>query len=211
MFDWNVLNLQIAMKELLFSLFLAGWFAFVQQTAPELMIEHPIPGQAVQGMVFIQGFSALEGFASAQVEFRYEDDKTNTWFLIQDQVPAIESGVLASWDTTTITDGIYRVRLMVMKQDGSIAQVEVAGVRVRNYTAVETNTPVAPGEITALPTVTVTPTPLIVLSTPTPPPPNPISITEKELSGSALTGLAVVAVFFIIIGLYQTIRSLTRR
>lgn len=199
------------MKELLFSLFFAGWFAFVQQTTPEPMIEHPIPGQAVQGMVLIQGFSALEGFASAQVEFRYEDDQTNTWFLIQDQVPAIEGGVLASWDTTTITDGNYRVRLKVMRLDGSIAQVEVAGVRVRNYTAVETNTPEAPEEITALPTVTVSPTPLIVRSTPTPPPPNPISITEMELRGSALTGLAVVAAFFIIFGLYQTVKSLTRR
>lgn len=200
------------MKELLFSLFFAGWLAFVQQTTPEPMIEQPIPGQAVQGMVLIQGFSALEGFASAQVEFRYEDDQTNTWFLIQDQIPAIiEGGILASWDTTTITDGNYRVRLKVMKQDGSIALVEVAGVRVRNYTAVETNTPEAPAEITALPTVTATPTPLIIRSTPTPPPPNPISITEMELRGSALTGLAVVAAFFIILGLYQTVKSLTRR
>lgn len=206
-----MLNLQIAMKQLLVTLFLAGWFAMVQQTTPEPRLDNPLPGQAVQGVVLIQGSTAVEGFASAQVEFRYEDDETQTWFLVLDQVAAIDGGILASWDTTTITDGNYRIRLKVVKQDGSILQVEVAGVRVRNYTAVETNTPAAMPELTAQPSPTATITPVVVRSTPTPPPPNPISITELELRGSSVAGLAVVAALFLILAIYQAIRRLTRR
>lgn len=199
------------MKHLLVTFVLAGWFALVQQTTPAPALDRPLPGEAVQGVVLIQGSSAVEGFASAQVEFRYEGGSGETWFLIQDQIPAIESGTLASWDTTTITDGIYRIRLRVLRQDGNIIVVEVAGVRVRNYTAVETNTPAMMPETTHQPTATQTATPVVIRSTPTPMPPNSISVTGTELRGSALAGLGVVAALFLLLIIYRAVRRRTRR
>ena len=199
------------MKHLLATFILAGWLSLVQQTTPAPAIDRPLPGEAVQGVVLIQGSSTVEGSASAQLEFRYEDGPEETWFLIQDQIPAIEGGTLASWDTTTITDGNYRIRLRILKQDGNFVVVEVAGVRVRNYTAVETSTPAMLPETTLQPTPTPTATPVVMRSTPTPMPPNSIVVTAFELRSSVLTGLGVVAALFFVLVIYRTVRRRTRR
>lgn len=182
-----------------------------QQTASEPNLTSPLPGQALQGVVSIQGTSTVDGFLSAQIEFRYEDEPSQTWFLIQDNVPAIENDVLASWDTTTITDGTYRVRLKILKTDGSMILVEAAGVRVRNYSAIETSTPALLDNETVVPTVTPTVTPVIVQSTPTPQPPNPVSVTATELTSSAVIGLAIMAGLFLLFALYRGLRRLGRR
>ena len=199
------------MKHLLATFILAGWLSLVQQTTPAPAIDRPLPGEAVQGVVLIQGSSTVEGSASAQLEFRYEDGPEETWFLIQDQIPAIEGGTLASWDTTTITDGNYRIRLRILKQDGNFVVVEVAGVRVRNYTAVETSTPAMLPETTLQPTPTPTATPVVMRSTPTPMPPNSIAVTAFELRSSVLTGLGVVAALFLVLVIYRAVRRRTRR
>lgn len=199
------------MKHLLATFILVGWFALVQQTNPAPALDRPLPGEAVQGVVLIQGSSAVEGFTSAQLEFRYEDGPGETWFLIQDQIPAIEGGTLASWDTTTITDGNYRIRLRVLKQDGNLIDVEAAGVRVRNYTAVETSTPAVLPETTLQPTSTPTTTPVVIRSTPTPVPPNSISVTSFELRNSVLAGLGLVAMLLLLFVIYRAVRRRTRR
>lgn len=206
-----MLNLQIAMFHWILSLLLTGWFAFAQQTLTAPRIDNPLPGQALQGVVSITGSTALDGFASAQIEFCYENDANQTWFLIQEGIPAIENDVLAGWDTTTLTDGVYRIRLRVEKTDGSTLTVEVAGVRVRNYSAIETNTPeVQTGETpTSSPTGTITPT--IVRSTPTPQPPNPVAVTRDELRDSIHGGLIAVAGAFLLIGFYLALKRLGRR
>lgn len=199
------------MKHLLATILIAGWLSLVQQTTPAPAIDRPLPGEAVQGVVLIQGSSTVEGFASAQLEFRYEDGPEETWFLIQDQIPAIEGGTLASWDTTTITDGNYRIRLRILKQDGNFVVVEVAGVRVRNYTAVETSTPAMLPETTLQPTPTPTASPVVMRSTPTPMPPNSIAVTGSELRSSVLTGLGVVAALFLVLVIYRAVRRRARK
>lgn len=199
------------MLRILISILLSGWFTAAQQQAPGPNLASPLPGQALQGVISIQGTSAVDGFAWAQIEFRYENDPTQTWFLIQDNIPAIENDVLASWDTTTITDGNYRVRLTVSKTDGSIFQVEAAGVRVRNYSAVETSTPATLPNETSKPSATVTATTAIAHSTPTPQPPNPLSVTGAELTGSLTVGLAIAASLFLLFAIYRGLRRLLRR
>lgn len=199
------------MLRILISILLSGWFTAAQQQAPGPNLASPLPGQALQGVISIQGTSAVDGFAWAQIEFRYENDPTQTWFLIQDNIPAIENDVLASWDTTTITDGNYRVRLTVSKTDGSIFQVEAAGVRVRNYSAVETSTPATLPNETSQPSATVTATTAIAHSTPTPQPPNPLSVTGAELTGSLTVGLAIAASLFLLFAIYRGLRRLLRR
>lgn len=199
------------MLHLILALMLAGWFAGMQQTIPEPILDQPLPGQALQGVVSIHGSTAVDGFASAQIEFRFENDPAQTWFLIQEDIPAVENGVLAGWDTTTITDGTYRIRLKVLKNDGSVVTVEIAGLRVRNYSAVETNTPASPAGATLAASATPTDTPVIVHNTPTPQPPNPVSVTGSDLRASAGRGLAAAAGLFLLFGIYLGVRRLGRR
>lgn len=206
-----MLNLQIAMFHWILSLFFTGWFAFAQQTPAAPRIDNPLPGQALQGVVSITGSTALDGFASAQIEFCYESDASQTWFLIQEDIPAIENDVLASWDTTTLTDGVYRIRLRVAKTNGGVETVEVAGVRVRNYSAIETNTPQSQAGETQVSGATATATARAIQSTPTPQPPNPAAVTDDDLRDSIHGGLIAVAGVFLIFGFYLGVRRLGRR
>jgi hypothetical protein len=115
----------------------------------------------------------------------------------QDQ-PAFNE-TLATWDTTIITDGDYVLRLRVHLTDGSTREAVVPGLRVRNYSPIETPTsiPLAP-EATALPTVTPTSTPL---PTPTSLPVNPARLDRTEVSASIFYGGLLVILVFAIIGL----------
>ena len=206
-----MLNLQIAMFRLILSLLFTSWFALLQQNTAGPRLDQPMPGQAVQGVVSITGSTQVDGFASAEIEFCFEGDPSQTWFLIQENIPAIENDVLASWDTTTITDGTYRLRLHVMKTDGTSITAEDAGVRVRNYSLIETNTPAILPEETLVSSVTPTLSQVIAQSTPTPQPPNPVTVTRVDLQTSAGRGLMVVAGLFILFGIYFGLRRLRRR
>jgi hypothetical protein len=206
-----MLNLQIAMFLLTLSLLITSWFAPFQQNTAGPILDLPMPGQAVQGVVIISGTTQVDQFASAQVEFRYEDDPLQTWFLIQDNIPAIQNDVLTSWDTTTITDGSYHLRLNVRKTDGTSISVEVTGVRVRNYSIIETNTPDRAPVETLQSSPSPTLSPVIALSTPTPQPPNPVAITTFDLRNSAGRGLFIVLAAFLIFGIYFGLSRLRRR
>ncbi len=82
-------------------------------------IESPVTGQAVQGSIAIRGSTGMDRFQSYEVNFSYEGDPTLTWFLIQEGTTPVQDGVLAEWDTTTITDGDYTLRLLVTLNDGT--------------------------------------------------------------------------------------------
>lgn len=175
----------------------------------------PEPGQAVQGTLSILGHTAVEGFASAELAFAYTENPTDTWFLINITSTPISHGVLAEWDTTTISDGRYSLRLVVNLVDGAQVVQSISGLRVRNYTPIETDTPMptdtpAPGEpptATATPEPTATPLP----PTPTPPPPNPAAIAPVEILSSLTTGVLIVFGLFGFGILIGWLRSFRRR
>ena len=98
-------------------------------------------------------------------------------------------------------------------QDQIIAYVP--GLRVRNYSAIETNTPVptstpAPAD-THAPLVTSTMTLTPVSFTPTPLPPNPAQIDTRDIGMSIGKGGIVVISIFAILGIYQYIRNRNRK
>jgi len=206
-----MLNLQIAMFRLILSLLFAGWSVLLQQDAAGPTLDQPQPGQAVQGVVSIAGSTQVEGFSSAQIEFRFEDDPRQTWFFVQENIPAMDQAVLASWDTTTITDGIYHLRLTVVKTDGTSLTAEVAGVRVRNYSLIETSTPAVMPEETPESSATAVFTPEIAQSTPTAQPPNPVTVSNVDLQTSAGRGLFVALGLFLLFGIYFGLSRLRRR
>lgn len=182
---------------------------------PGIILSTPKSGEAVQGQVTITGTTAVEGFASANLFFGHMNDPTQTWFLIAEDLPQVEEAALTEWNTFAITDGNYNLRLVVNLIDGSQQTATTEGVRVRNYSAIETLTPtdipsptltatLAPGEITPSPTPQPIQPPLIPTLTPLPP--NPAQIPPSGITDSLLRGAAGTLAIFILIGLYTSIR-----
>jgi hypothetical protein len=182
-------------------------------------IYSPRPGDVLQGVIPITGTSDITGFFSTEVSFTYADDPTGTWFLINLTTQPVTNDKLATWDTTVITDGNYLLRLHVTLEDGSIRETIVSGLRVRNYTLIETSTPtpVAPTATvptavmptavaptaTPLPTITLTPTPF---PTPTSLPSNPATLAPADVYRSVLYGAVSVILAFFLFGTYLWLR-----
>jgi hypothetical protein len=127
-------------------------------------IASPGEGQAVQGLVTIEGSASHPFFRSYDLAFAYQDDPTQTWFVISDPVDQqVTHGPLGLWDTSGITDGDYRLRLRVFLSNGNVLRVIVEHLRVRNYTAIEAVPPglqvPAATETLNRPTSTPRPTP----------------------------------------------------
>ena len=191
-----------------------------QQSDP--VIASPRPGDALQGVIKIAGSCDAAGFVSAEVSFTYADNPTGTWFLIAWISQPILNDTLANWDTTVITDGNYILRLRVYLTDGSFRDAIVSGLRLRNYTPVETPTPMTPTptattvptitstatssptpEPTLIPTITQTSTPF---PTPTALPANPATLVPTDVSSSILFGGLATILTFVIIGIFLWLR-----
>jgi len=132
-------------------------------------IAAPVDDQTVQGLLTIEGSASHPFFEAYDLAFAYQNDPTETWFVISDPVTLpVTNGPLALWDTSGLTDGNYRLRLRVFLSNGNRLQVIVENLRVRNYTAIETSPAGTPAPfVTATspsPTSTPRPTPLPALS-----------------------------------------------
>jgi hypothetical protein len=188
---------------------------------PAVSILSPGEGQAVRGNIPIIVDTVIDGFTSAELSFAYQADQTATWFLIgQSQQPLLDV-VMEEWDTTLLTDGIYDIRLLVTLKNSRQVTSLVRGVRVRNYSPIETDTPTpsptaAPLATiallaTSLPTATSIPSPTPVPATPTPLPENPLQLTPQEIGLNFLRGTAGGLALIVLAGLYLSIRNLFRK
>lgn len=175
----------------------------------------PGPGEALQGLVTLTGTTDVPGFVRIELAFAYQSDTTGTWFLLQQSDTRIKDGTLATWDTTTITDGTYRLRMRVFLQDGQVLEDTIDGLRVRNYTTVETSTPEPDtqptGRATSTPTATPRPDfqPAVVAATPLPT--NPVQVTAQHLQSSILRGVLAVLGAALLGLVYIGIRAIVRR
>jgi hypothetical protein len=185
---------------------------------PEIAIGYPIPGQALQGLVRITGILQVEGFIYAELDFAYQNDPRDTWFVIwhSDRVP--DGQMLAEWDTTTLTDGDYELRLTVKTETNELESL-VSGLRVRNYSPIETDTPQptatpaqqdAPQD-TSVPAPTATASETPIPPTPTPLPTNPAELTPEDVTTSLGRGALAAIGIFALLGLYQLVRKSIRR
>lgn len=212
-----MLNLLIAMLTknwvglgLVLSFFLMG----VQTQPPDQpRLSSPQSGSAVQGSVNIIGNTTQPGFQYAEISFSYAGAQAGNWFLIQQIQQPVNNALLAVWDTTTIADGSYQLRLQVFLSGGKVEEVVASGLRVRNYTAIETTTPTIvqastrpavtrPAE-TATPTTTLIPLTATPRFTPTAFSSNPAQVQSSRLLESLGMGLGAVILIFILIALYQ--------
>src|ERR1043166_3510072 len=119
-----MLNLSVRLMKLRFLLPFV-FFLIAAQASPPIAITSPAPSEMLRGQVKITGQVDVPGFASAQLDFAYASNPTNTWFTIQTFSQPITDSTLATWDTTAITDGDYILRLRVNIQDSTSQEVSV--------------------------------------------------------------------------------------
>jgi hypothetical protein len=196
-----------AYRLLLFWLSFSLPFNVLFQVADRPRIDSPRPGDVLQGVINVQGSTDVTDFQSADVAFSYEGNQSETWYLIQQSHDKVKKGVLASWDTTTIADGTYRLRIVVNQLNNQSVEVIVPNLRVRNYTPVETNTP----ELTkgdgvqqtlGLPTATRS-----IRPTSTGLPVNPALVTSVRFSFSLVQGIVYSGILFALLGIYLAARK----
>ncbi len=104
---------------------------FLVQGDESLRIDSPSPNETLTGIVEIRGTAAVTGMVHYRVDFAYEKNPIDTWFLISEGTTPVQHEVLAEWDVTPISGGTYSLRLTAFLQDGSVRDVVVEGIRVR--------------------------------------------------------------------------------
>lgn len=171
---------------------------------PAINLSYPAAGETLRGEVPISGLVNLPGLTAWELAFAYAEDSTDTWFVLaQGQEPA--SGELLRWNTQTLADGVYRLRLRAFL-GAEVREIQVAGLKVRNYTF-DTPTPLPSPTFTRTPARTLPPRPpsqtpvptLTTHPTHTPYPPNPASLSDDlvwfSFARGALLTLALFALF----------------
>ncbi len=206
---------------------LAG-FILLRLFSSPIGITSPLPGETLRGPVNVTGDNVVDPatFLYSELAFAYANDPTGTWFLIATINQPVEGGTLATWDTTSLTDGDYILRLRVYLQDGTTQDATVTGLQVRNYSLTPTATAISTleAEQTVLPTttatITQTPTPaptlppLTVLPatvpsnypTPTPLSANPAALTVASILSTFGRGALLALILFIILGIFLRLR-----
>jgi hypothetical protein len=163
--------------------------------------------------VTVTGSIDLSSFAVAQLEFAYASDPTNTWFNIRTLTEPVTESILAVWDTRSITDGAYILRLRATLADGTSQEVTVP-IAVLNDVPEATPTAVPPTATTEF--GVLIPTPFLLAASPTPTdqprptptalPPNPASLEQSEIYLSLGRGALVMMGLFAIGGLIVRLR-----
>ena len=219
-----MLNYRIAMLHLVpiitvvFRLLFPFLGVGAQESTPvpqaQIIVLSPVPGQALQGNILITAEINLEDYISAELSFSYADDHRDTWFLIHEIKEPINEGLNVEWDTTILTDGEYTLRVIVITEQDQYSKI-VPDIRVRNYSAIETHTPLptstpAPAD-TLMPTETLTSTNTPVPLTPTPLPSNPVQLNIRDIGLSIGKGILFALAALALFGIYVFIRNRSRR
>ena len=192
-----------------------------QGIAPTILA--PSAGQSLRGQVSITGTTDIPNFASAELDFAYASDSTNTWFLIQAFSQPVADSAIATWDTTSIGDGDYILRLRVTLQDGSFQDATVK-VKVQNESTLPTiiltpaptvtyapstftpqaSMPISTGIVGAVDSPTSTALP--VFATPTALPSNPVAVQTNEIYAGIQQGALVIVGLFLFFGILIRLR-----
>lgn len=134
---------------------------------PVVNLTFPANGQEVIGPIDIRGqVTAPANFARYQVE--YAPVNTDAFTIIGNfnpQQQPIPDGVLAQWDTRTVPNGDYRLRVAVFSIEGGFIYREIT-VRVNNPLPTPTPTPTVTATPIIVPTDIATNIPLPMESTP---------------------------------------------
>jgi len=169
----------------------AGPRAIPRAQTTQAAITSPQPFEALRGRVTISGTALHPQFQRYELYFKVEPGED--WIFIGEaHFEQVSSGVLGFWDTASLPDGTYSLRLRVVRLDGNYEEAFVRQVLVANTQP----TPTPTSEITPTPTLTPTPqppTPTVVIEVPvilmpTPGPTPTLSPAEGEAPAEAAEG-----------------------
>ncbi len=204
-----MLNLPIAMLELILALTLFFQDSQVAITAPQ-------PSETLRGQVEIQGQMDTPNFAFAELAFTFASPPGDVWFTIQTFSQPKTDPPLAVWDTTTITDGDYNLRLRVTFQDGTFQDALITDLKILNDVPSPTPLPTlgdfnfqAPNETPVLPNEQVIPTPNASYPTSTPLPMNPVALTEASIFSAFWKSALFILIIFAFFSLILRVRKNT--
>lgn len=110
----------------------------------DVRISYPVDGSQIAGYVTIVGSASHPRFLQYALEWGPHPNPSNLWYpLTGAQRRTVINGGLAAWDTRTVNDGTYQLRLHVWLTDGTETYALVSALRVSNQqpTAVPTQTP----------------------------------------------------------------------
>lgn len=209
-----MLNLLVRLMKKILILLPVLFLLIAAQDATQAAITSPAANDVLRGQVNIIGSTNLPGFVSAQLDFAYASDSTGTWFPLQTLSQPVFDSPLYTWDTTTITDGDYILRLRVIGADGSSQEVTVP-VKLQNDVLPATPT-VPPPTSTADSVTVMIPTPFLLAAsptptdlprpTPTPLPANPVSLSSNTVLSSLGRGALVIFGLFAFTGILLRLR-----
>ena len=190
-------------------------------------ITSPRDRAQVRGLVPIEGSATHPQFQKYEIHYGPEPNPANQWTPIAGSpfgVPVVQ-GRLGLWDTTIIPDGIYTLRLRVVRLDGNYDEYMVHGIQVLNTQPTDTPTPeVSPTP--EAPTNTPEPTVTVVIGVPTvasptarpsstlPPtalpsdtPEPPVDLPFQNVSDAACWGAGATVALFVGIGLFFALKG----
>lgn len=206
-----MLDSTVAMLKLFFVFLL-----FLIQDSPA-GISSPQNGEELRGQVQIAGNMTVPNFSLAELAFKYSaSSPADNWFTIQTFSQPVAGPVLAVWDTTTLTDGDYNLRLRIFLLDGTFQDVIISDLKIRNDTPeptqfVPTETALPQfNAVTSLPALNQpTSTAIITFPSSTPLPANPASVTASSIYATFARGALIVLVLFIFFSLILRLRKTT--
>lgn len=176
---------------------------------PGLYITAPESGDVVEGVIEIRGSVPEEAFSSAEVLYAYEQAEVETWFLITRLDKVVQDDVLATWDTTTITDGEYRIKLVMKTASGNEYHVIVEHLQVSNYSRVQDQTPgaseIQTGQTSASAAIRA------ATAAPEENKVNPASIEKQDAQLAVVSGIITALAVLGLLVIYSSIQSRQRR
>jgi len=188
-------------------------FPSVNQITPGLYVLSPTDGQVVAGTVEVKGSVPDDDFDYAEVSFAFSDETVSNWFLISRLDQTVHDETLALWDTTTITDGIYKLKVTVHRKNGTTSEIMVEDIRVGNYTHYDVPTATAAAvSVVETPSGNETVEPTVVMKPlPTDLPRNPASIGEDDFKLSLISGVTLAVLVLVVLGIYVLFRRVARK
>jgi len=158
-------------------------------------ISSPRDGAVVRGIVSIIGTASHPEFWKYEIYYAPYPNVADQWVFVGTvhETPVV-NGQLETWNTNLIPDGVYALRLRVVRRDGNYIEYTVNNISVANTKPTETPTPEASPTPENTPTpLPPTPTPEIVQPPTSTPRPSPtfIPATATPESNSSLPRVEV--------------------
>jgi hypothetical protein len=198
--------------KLRFFLFLV-LFLVAAQDEPPITITSPLAGDVLRGEVTITGTTDIPNFFSAQLDFAYASNPADTWFPIQTLSQPVTDSVITTWNTSSISDGDYILRLRVNLLDNTFQEITVP-FQIGNDVALSTPTVIQTSTLNAV--EVQIPTPFLLAASPTPTTPprptptalptNPASLGQTAIYASLGRGALVILGLFAFSGLIIRLR-----